>query len=68
MKNTFLILTLLSLSVAGAAAIGKKLLADHDHPEMHQSAVGPFETAHSGGLDQNGGHYDHKTGLYHYHR
>lgn len=24
--------------------------------------------AHSGGLDQNGGHYNRKTGVYHYHR
>jgi hypothetical protein len=24
--------------------------------------------AHSGGLDSNGGHWDHKTGTYHYHR
>jgi hypothetical protein len=25
-------------------------------------------SAHSGGLDQNGGHHDHKNGGYHYHR
>ena len=24
--------------------------------------------AHSGGLDKNGGHWNHKTGHYHYHR
>jgi hypothetical protein len=24
--------------------------------------------AHSGGLDQDGGHYNHETGQYHYHR
>lgn len=24
--------------------------------------------AHSGGLDRNGGHWDHSTGTYHYHR
>lgn len=24
--------------------------------------------AHPGGLDANGGHYDRKTGEYHYHR
>ena len=24
--------------------------------------------AHGGGLDQNGGHFDRKTGLYHFHR
>jgi hypothetical protein len=23
--------------------------------------------AHSGGTDRDGGHYDHKTGIYHYH-
>lgn len=24
--------------------------------------------AHGGGLDQNGGHWDHSTNTYHYHR
>lgn len=24
--------------------------------------------AHGGGLDQNGGHWDHRTGTYHKHR
>lgn len=27
-----------------------------------------FSDAHPGGLDANGGHYDRKTGEYHYHR
>jgi len=28
----------------------------------------PFADAHPGGLDANGGHYNRKTGEYHYHR
>lgn len=28
----------------------------------------PFVGAHPGGLDANGGHYNRKTGEYHYHR
>ncbi|MEG1575023.1 MAG: YHYH domain-containing protein [Bacteroidales bacterium] len=32
------------------------------------SAMTTMAMAHSGGLDQNGGHWDHKTGTYHYHR
>lgn len=31
-------------------------------------AVPVVATAHSGGLDANGGHYNRKTGEYHYHR
>lgn len=27
-----------------------------------------FAAAHSGGLDSNGGHFNRKTGEYHYHR
>ena len=27
-----------------------------------------FASAHPGGLDANGGHYNRKTGEYHYHR
>ena len=27
-----------------------------------------FSEAHPGGLDANGGHYNRKTGEYHYHR
>lgn len=31
-------------------------------------ASGTLAVAHPGGLDKNGGHYDKKTGKYHYHR
>lgn len=31
------------------------------------TAFGGSAFAHSGGTDSKGGHYDRKTGLYHYH-
>lgn len=30
--------------------------------------VASVASAHRGGLDRNGGHYDHRTGAYHCHR
>lgn len=32
------------------------------------SLVSVSAFAHSGGLDKNGGHLNHKNGTYHYHR
>lgn len=31
-------------------------------------ALGGSAVAHSGGLDSYGGHWNHSTGTYHYHR
>ncbi|WP_146850673.1 YHYH domain-containing protein [Brevifollis gellanilyticus] len=56
MKRIILIIAIVTASVAGYA-VGKSLLANHTH-----------DAGHSGGLDQNGGHTDSRTGLYHYHR
>ncbi len=56
MKRIILIIAIVAASIGGYA-IGKNKLADHSH-----------DTGHSGGLDQNGGHTDSRTGLYHYHR
>lgn len=35
---------------------------------MFTLALASTVFAHSGGLDQNGGHWDHRTGTYHKHR
>jgi hypothetical protein len=47
--------------IAYAYTTEKGIFADHTHD-------GKEPTSHSGGLDKNGGHYDTKTGTYHYHR
>ena len=62
MKKTIITLFVASsacLVLAYSAEIG--IFADHTH-----DSTSPI--SHSGGLDKNGGHTDHKTGLYHYHR
>lgn len=58
MKNVMIALLGLML-VAGGATAGQILLASHNHDEVLE---------HGGGLDQCGGHYNRKTGQYHYHR
>ena len=67
MKSIFIIITV-TLTSVGAYAIGQKVLADHTHADLNTSRIGIFDMGHSGGLDRNGGHYDHKNGGYHYHR
>lgn len=68
MKKSLLIWTLTIVSAAGATVICNKVLADHSHSDLATKPTGIFDMGHSGGLDQNGGHYDRSTGLYHYHR
>jgi len=66
--KSILILTTVILTSVGAYALGQKVLADHTHTDLKTSRTGIFDMGHSGGLDQNGGHYDHKNGGYHFHR
>jgi hypothetical protein len=68
MKKSLSIFILVSASAAGAYAICNKVLADHSHSDLVKKPVGIFDMGHSGGLDQNGGHYDRSTGQYHFHR
>jgi hypothetical protein len=50
--------------LVAAAAVGSVTIAtDHTHGVSSSDVI-----EHSGGLDQCGGHWNHKTGTYHYHR
>ncbi len=52
------------LSLFATVAIGGVLvITDHSHHTQSKKVTG-----HSGGLDKCGGHYNRKTGSYHYHR
>lgn len=68
MKKSLFVLIVISVSAVGATAICNKVLADHSHSDVTTNPTSIFDMGHSGGLDQNGGHYDRSTGLYHYHR
>ena len=50
------------LLIGGAVVASSLIATDHHHHD------GTEITGHGGGLDQCGGHMNHKTGLYHYHR
>jgi hypothetical protein len=67
------VITIIALAVTSVAAIAvtkmKALQAEHTHSPIDLGGrLDRFNTGHSGGLDKNGGHTDHKTGTYHYHR
>lgn len=66
MKKLIIIAAALTLTSASAVALSKAF-ANHTHEEGNWNH-GPIPTGHSGGLDKNGGHYDHKNGGYHFHR
>jgi hypothetical protein len=66
--RTLIFLVIAGLSSAGAYAITAKLLASHTHTDLAPGGSELPDVGHSGGLDQNGGHYDRSTGRYHYHR
>jgi len=62
MKKLILsLLVIFSAAVAYAYSAQIGVFANHSHDITEP-------TSHSGGLDANGGHYDHKNGTYHYHR
>ena len=62
------LLVLVSLSGAAAWGLSTKTAYDHTHSDLPVNSKGIFNMGHSGGLDQNGGHYDRSNGTYHYHR
>lgn len=70
MKTNILmaIIALMTLSGAAVWAFSNKTLADHTHSDLTGYPKGIFDMGHSGGLDRNGGHYDNRTGTYHFHR
>jgi hypothetical protein len=60
-KRTGLFVVVASLLIGAAAVAGSLLAMDHHHE-------GQTIVSHGGGLDSCGGHTNHKTGRYHYHR
>jgi hypothetical protein len=68
-----LVVTIIALTATSLTSIAitkmKALQAEHTHsPSDLGGRLDRFNTGHSGGLDKKGGHTDHKTGIYHYHR
>lgn len=70
MKRSLIIVSFVVASALSGFAFTKVIATDHAHSEadVKKWRLGAVETGHSGGLDQNGGHYDRKNGGYHYHR
>ncbi|MBT3703071.1 MAG: YHYH domain-containing protein [Alphaproteobacteria bacterium] len=60
-KKTGFILIVAGVLIGAAAIAGSFLATDHHHS-------GNQIVGHGGGLDSCGGHTNHKTGRYHYHR
>lgn len=66
-KASLAIVTLLTASAATASVVWA--IANHSHEDGDYSHPEESKNVrHGGGLDQCGGHYNRKTGVYHYHQ
>lgn len=64
-----ILFSIIALSLAGTGIAAGLIATDHNHDDGNYHHPGePMTSSHSGGLDQCGGHYDRRTGTYHYHR
>lgn len=65
-KYIFLAVSTVALTATAASLV----VTDHSHEDGNYTHGDPVTTElqHGGGLDSCGGHMNHKTGAYHYHR